>query len=99
VVERLRLLYQILEHLAIHITIRDMLIHLAYTVTGGLDCKRVIQKSRSSGWEAYRYVYYENTWGEAASDIFRRKALVIRHLRRLNVGQRSVFEVDDFILL
>jgi len=98
VADRLQLLYQMLEHLGLHVTIRDMLIHLAYTLTGGLNCETVIEKSRHIGWEAHRYVYYENVWGEAADEAFRRKAAVIRHLRCLNVGETSVFEVDDFII-
>lgn len=94
---RMQRLYQVLEHLGIHVTIRDMLIHLAYTVTGGLDCTDVLGRSPLH-WEPHRYVYYQNVWGEAADEHFRRKAAVIRHLRRLNVGEGSVFEVDDFII-
>ena len=97
IARRVQRLYQVLEHLGVHVTIRDMLIHLAYTVTGGLDCDR-IQGRPPLHWEPQRYVYYENVWGEAADEHFRRKAVVIRHLRRLNVGQMSVFEVDDFII-
>ncbi len=97
IARRVQRLYQVLEHLGVHVTIRDMLIHLAYTVTGGLDCDR-IQGQLPLHWEPQRHVYYENVWGEAANEHFRRKAVVIRHLRRLNVGQMSVFEVDDFII-
>ncbi|GAB4533302.1 MAG: hypothetical protein Fur0018_22500 [Anaerolineales bacterium] len=95
---RVQRLYQILEHLGLHVTIRDMLIHLAYTLTGGLDCETVQEKSRRLGWEVYRHVYYENIWGQFADDVFRRKAVVIRHLDGLNVGQSSIFEIDDFII-
>ncbi|MDQ7029056.1 MAG: hypothetical protein Q9O62_04425 [Ardenticatenia bacterium] len=98
IARRVQRLYQVLEHLGIHVTIRDMLIHLAYTLTGGLRCETVIEKSRHIGWEVHRYVYYENVWGEMADETFRRKAVVIRHLRRLNVGETSVFEVDDYII-
>ena len=97
IAQRVQRLYQVLEHLGVHVTIRDMLIHLAYTVTGGLDCDRV-QGQPPLRWEPQRHVYYENIWGEAAHESFRRRAVVIRHLRRLNVGQMSVFEVDDFII-
>lgn len=97
VVGRMQRLYQVLEHLGVHVTIRDMLIHLAYTITGGLYCADVVGQSPLH-WEPHRYVYYQNVWGEAADEHFRRKAAVIRHLRRLNVGERSVFEVDDFII-
>ncbi len=94
---RLQQLYQVLEHLGIHVTIRDMLIHLAYTVTGGLDCANIIGQPPLH-WEPYRHIYYQNVWGEAADEHFRRKAVVIRHLRRLNAGEASVFEVDDFVI-
>ena len=98
IASRLRFLYNVLEHLGIHVTIRDMLIHLAYTLTGGLDCAKVIEQSRTIEWQPYHYVYYENVWGEKAKETFSRKATVIDHLRRLNVGKTSVFEVDDFII-
>ena len=100
VVNRLKFLYSTLEHLGIHITIRDMLIHLAYTLTSGLDCKEVIEQSqnRTSEWQPHRYVYYENIWGESATETFNHKTSVIDHLVRLNVGKTSVFEVDDFII-
>lgn len=98
VATRVQRLYHVLEHLGLHITIRDMLIHLAYTLTGGMDCATVLESSHHLGWEAYRYIYYENIWGEAADEAFRHKAVVVRHLRGLNVGETSVFEVDDFIV-
>lgn len=96
--ERLAYLYRIFENLAIHATIRDMLIHLAYTVTGGLDCGTVIDKSRQLGWEAFHHVYYENVWGETGSAFLRRKISVIKNLRMLDVSHNSYFEVDDFII-
>jgi hypothetical protein len=100
IAERLKFLYSILEHLGIHVTIRDMLIHLAYTLTGGLNCQEIIQQSQSpsSEWQPHRYIYYENIWGENASETFNSKTSVIDHLGRLNVGKTSVFEVDDFII-
>lgn len=96
---RMQRLYQVLEHLELHVTIRDMLIHLAYTITGGLSCQTVIDNSRDLGWEmAYKHVYYENVWGEMADETFRYKTIVMRHLRHLNVGESSVFATDDFII-
>lgn len=95
---RLALLYQTLEHLGLHITIRDMLIHLAYTTTSGLDCQTVIEQSRQLQWETYERVYYENVWGTAASATFRQKAVTMSQLLRLQVGEISAFDVDDFII-
>lgn len=95
---RLTLLYQTLEHLGLHITIRDMLIHLAYTTTGGLTCQQVIDQSEQMHWDRRDLVYYENVWGTGASMTFRQKAVTISQLRRLQVGEISVFAVDDFII-
>ena len=56
---RLTLLYQTLEHLGLHITIRDMLIHLAYTTTGGLTCQQVIDQSDHMHWDRRDLVDYQ----------------------------------------
>lgn len=102
VAKRFQRLYQVLEHLGIHVTIRDMLIHLTYTVTGNLKCDEIIAQNQSNKqrWAetAFWHVYYENVWGEASDEDFKRKAVVIQNLRRLNVGESSVFAVDDFII-
>ncbi len=102
VAERLTLLYRALEHLGVHVTIRDMLIHLAYTVTGGLTCDEVaealLEPKHELHYELHKHVYYENCWGGEASSVDQRKVAVVNHLRHLDVGQYSFFEVDDFII-
>ncbi len=102
ITNRFQHLYKVLEYLDIHVTIRDMLIHLAYSITGGMSCYQVVQKylENKSAWieEVPRYVYYQNVWGASADDSFRYKALAIRNLSKLNVGDSSVFAVDDFII-
>lgn len=98
VAERLQKLYQVLEHLDLHVTIRDMLIHLAYTITGELTCEAVLKQTEEAWETAHRHVYYENVWGQQASEAFRQKTTLLRHLRQLNVGESSIFAVDDFIV-
>lgn len=98
IVTRLKTLYQVLEYLNIHVTIRDMLIHLAYTVTGGLTCQKVIDSHQKFDWDGYKYVYYENVWGTQTSETFRRKVVVMSHLQQLNPGEQSLFEIDNFIV-
>jgi hypothetical protein len=97
---QIQFLYKVLEHLGIHVTIRDMLIHLAYTVTGGLTCQHVLSEYQRLTWyeTACRYAYYENIWGHSADENYRRKAMTINHLRQLDVGKNSVFAVDNFIV-
>jgi len=98
IADRLWLLYQILEHLDIHVTIRDMLIHLAYTITSGLTCEEIAADARRLGWDAHQHVYYENVWGTYADETFRHKVVMLQALHRLNVGGHSLFEIDDFIV-
>lgn len=98
VAARLKRLYQILESLGIHITIRDMLIHLAYTFTGGLSCERVIDQVHEVGKDFHEYAYFENVWGEMVDNTSRRRVSVAYNLQRLNVGKQSLFEVDNFVI-
>lgn len=95
---RIRLLYEILEHLGIHVTIRDMLIHLAFVVTGGLKCDKVIESSIDLNWEPHNYVYYKNIWGDNIGPAIRRRMLVFNYLRRLDPGKTSTFEIDNLIV-
>jgi hypothetical protein len=98
--QRVTLLYRLLEHLDVHVTIRDMLMHLAYTLTGGQSCDDLIGTVMRSNWSYTRtpLVYYENVWALQADASFRRKAVVVQQLERFPVGQHSLFAVDNFII-
>lgn len=94
---RVQMLYQVLEHLDIHVTVRDMLIHLAYTLTGGQHCAE-LRRLDQAHHDLSGLAYYENVWGGGANSAFRRKASVVQHLDRLHIGEHSLFEIDDFIV-
>lgn len=94
---RVQQLYQLLEHLDIHVTVRDMLIHLAYTLTGNRRCAD-LQRPEAEGEDQSSFVYYQNIWGRQDDAGFRRKASVMQHLDRLGIGEHSLFEIDDFIV-
>jgi hypothetical protein len=94
---RVQMLYQLLEHLDIHVTVRDMLIHLAYTLTGDRRCAE-LQRLDERHRDMSNVAYYENVWGGDTNSTFRRKASVVQHLDRLHVGDHSLFEIDDFIV-
>lgn len=98
VADRLRLLYQLLEQLDIHVTIRDMLIQLAFTISGGLTCEEVLSQRNQLEWQPHNYVYYENVWGNSADPAITRKITVTSLLQRLDVGRQARFEIDDFII-
>jgi hypothetical protein len=97
VAERVQLLYKLLEHLDIHVTVRDMLIHLAYTLTGNRRCA-AIQRPEAQAEDQSSFVYYQNIWGRDDDTAFRRRASVVQHLDRLRIGEHSLFEIDDFIV-
>ncbi len=97
VVRRVQFLYDLLEHLDIHVTVRDMLIHLAFTLTGNQSCPE-LQRLDAEDADRHHLVYYENIWGGSENSPFRRKASVVQHLDRLQIGKHSIFEIDDFII-
>jgi hypothetical protein len=97
VASRVQMLYQLLEHLDIHVTMRDMLIHLAFTLTGNQQCAE-LQRMDSQREDLSSFAYYENVWGGSPGGAFRRKASVVQYLERLRIGDQSHFEIDDFIV-
>lgn len=97
VASRVQMLYQLLEHLDIHVTVRDMLIHLAFTLTGNQRCDELQSKDRQRE-NLSDVSYYENIWGGKGESQFQRKARVVQHLERLQIGDHSLFEIDDFIV-
>ncbi|GGJ36278.1 ATP-binding protein [Deinococcus roseus] len=99
--QRVLRLYELLEHLEHHVTVRDQLVHMAFTVTGGLTCQKVRQQqTKSSEWrdQARNYAYYNNLWGQEATETFRKKATALKLFARLDVAGQSVFQVDHFII-
>ncbi|WP_129627265.1 hypothetical protein [Candidatus Oscillochloris fontis] len=97
IADRVQMLYQLLEHLEIHVTMRDMLIHLAYTLTANQRCQH-LQHMHVAHRDLSALVYYENIWGHNGHPDFRRKASVVQHLERLHIGNHSLFELDNFIV-
>jgi hypothetical protein len=93
---RVQLLYQLLEHLDIHVTVRDMLVHLAYTLTGDTRCPE-LQRRDARHADQSHLAYYATIWG-GEEGAFRRRASVPQHLDRLRIGDHSWFEIDDFIV-
>jgi len=92
---RIQLLYRILEHLGIHVTIRDLLIHLAFTVTAGHDRAEL---ARMPVERKADFAYYDNIFGLSASSLFRQRSAVVSHLTRLKLGDYSRFELDNFVI-
>ncbi len=92
---QIQLLYRLLERLGHHVTIRDMLIHLAFTVTAG---KATVDLLRLPIEERRKYVYYNNIVGETASRVFRSRSAVLQYLAPLQLGGFSCYDLDDLIV-
>ncbi|GIV64521.1 hypothetical protein A6A03_17705 [Chloroflexus islandicus] len=95
--QRIKMLYEVLERSNEHVTIRDMLIHLAYTISGGFDCTQAQQQVQERADMSY-LAYYENIFGRDDDAGFRRKSHVTRLLHRFNIGSQSIFAIDEFII-
>lgn len=96
IVARVQLLYQLLEQLDIHVTMRDMLIHLAYTIAADQRCEELQRRRANPDFSSF--TYHQTIWGRAEDTAFRRKASVVQHLERLRIGAHSLFALDDFIV-
>lgn len=103
-IDRLAELFQILERLGVIITIREMLMLVAYILTGGLTCRdvqdRVIRQGMSSGWQ-HEYAYYNLLFG-CPSGLPNERLLkgipTLTWFRRLDPGCVALREIDEKIL-
>lgn len=96
--KRLYYVYRSLEVSQEHMTIRELLIHLAYTQLGGLTCEDVQRADHSALIEQSKLVYYDNFFGETLSNEVYEDIIKEDTLRQFNPGKISEKTVDDFIL-
>lgn len=67
--ERMELLYQRLYEYGNRLTMRQMTGHLAFAITGGLDCKQIALMSTIARQELlYRYLFYNLFFGDDGID-------------------------------
>lgn len=92
---RIRRLYQAVEHLGQHLTVRDALIHLAYTTTAGHTCEEVQGVGAPPSQDV---AYHQNVWAPQAPQTFREKAAVVRAIAPLDPAKSSVFHLDDAVV-
>jgi hypothetical protein len=94
--DRVRQLYIVLEHLDIHATFRDTLMHLAYTITGALTCERVVDVATGGdpSHDLHKYLYHENVTGVHAEAGLGARSTALSSLRPLNLGDYSSYEID-----
>lgn len=90
--------YRLLDYLETHITMREMLIHISYMLTGGYVCEDI----RNADWKELetqtKKVYYQNFYGhEAPKDAFN-EMYALKVFKTLDPGNYSLSSIDDFII-
>jgi hypothetical protein len=98
-VKRLACVFSVAERLGTVITIRDMLMALAYLFTGGLKCKDVHDRAGKTGWQN-AYAFYSLLFvppKEISPDQLSRIP-VLETFRLLDPGRRSERSIDDELI-
>jgi len=99
--EKLRLLFATLERIGYVITIRDMLMALAYLLTGGLKCEDVhrMRRRRKKGWQqAYAFYNLAFEVPETLSREQLKRIPLMQQLSKLDPGRRAIREIDERIV-
>jgi len=96
---RMMRMYRSLDMNGKHMTMRELLIHLAYTQTGGLSCKDIHEASNSESIQALaNKSYYENFFGNNLRNEVFEEISGIHELKSLDPGHISDSLIDDFLL-
>lgn len=90
----IELLLQTAERIGAVITVRELLMLVAYGLTGGIRCSDVHRRARRSDWQ-YAYHFSQNLFGDRLAPSERRSLRSMRHLRLIDPGAVSVRTVDD----
>lgn len=90
--------YRLLDCLGIHVTMREILIHISYTLTGGLTCEQVVHADYKAIEEHAKRAYYNNFYGTEMPDGSSIEQGAVQYFRKLDPGQLSVSSIDDYLL-
>lgn len=96
---RMMRMYKSLDMNGKHMTMRELLIHLAYTQTGGMACKDIHEASNSESIQASaKKSYYENFFGNNLRPEVFEEIGGIQEFKSLDPGYISDSLIDDFLL-
>lgn len=90
--------YRLLDYLETHITLREMLIHMSYLLTGGYVCKDILEADHRHIDEHSKKVYYQNFYGVGIGEEAFSEMKALKIFRTLDPGTYSYFAIDDFIV-
>lgn len=96
---RMMRMYKSLDMNGKHMTMRELLIHLAYTQTGGMTCRNIHEASQSEEIEELaKKSYYENFFGNNLRPEVFEEISGIQEFKSLDPGYISDSLIDDFLL-
>ena len=96
--ERIQLLLRVAEESGTTITIRELLILVAFTITGGLDCREVHKRhakhADDRGWQ-WRHLFFQVPFENDLTRDQRDSLPLLAPLSRLDPGKNALRLVDD----
>ena len=87
-------LLQTAERIGAVITIRELLMLVAYALTGGYRCTDVHRRSGRGDWQ-HDFEFTQNLFGERLTPSQRASLRSLRHLRLIDPGSVALRTVDD----
>lgn len=90
--------YRLLDYLGTHITMREMLIHISYLLTGGYTCRDIENADYEKLKEQIEKPYYQNFYGHNVEHEAFSEMRALKLFRELDPGRYSISTIDDFIL-
>lgn len=96
----LELLLRVAEQTGHVVTIRELLIFAAHTITGGLTCADVherVAKHTQDRWQA-EFLFHQVAFGTQLKAADRQRLRVFRAMSMLDPGQRAIRAADDALV-
>ncbi|MEC3884850.1 hypothetical protein VKA52_14035 [Halobacillus sp. HZG1] len=90
--------YQLLDYLDTHITMREMLIHNSFMLTGGYTCDDVLEADYKQLKEQIKRPYYQNFYGRDLSENAFSEMNALKLFKTFDPGSYSHSSIDDFII-
>jgi hypothetical protein len=90
--------YKLLDYLDTHITMREMLIHISYMLTGGFTCDDVLNANYKEIEYQTKKPYYQNFYGHELDENAFSEMKALKIFKALDPGVYSHSSIDDFII-
>ncbi|WP_456274771.1 hypothetical protein [Bacillus sp. AK031] len=90
--------YKLLDYLDTHITMREMLIHISYMLTGGFTCDDIRNANYKEIENQTKKPYYQNFYGHELDENAFSEMKALKVFKALDPGVYSHSSIDDFII-